>query len=195
MNQHKLPVKKQPEWMDSGILYLLAACLLIGAFVGCIMAAQIDGTDDTLSTYLNGYLEAAQAGIASAPQALSVLWEVFRYPLACVCLCFFSAGRYLLPLVMGARGFFLAYSISSFVRIFGGQGLLLAAGVFLPSALAVIPCMLFWGMQGMRTPGAGRSALRMLPAGSICVGVLLLAVLYECCLGSEVLGLLAHSVL
>lgn len=197
MNGRKITVQNRIFSGDErgGALFLLAGFFLVGGLLGCLLAARVGGgADDSLSTYMEGYLSAAQAGKAGAPSLLTALWEAFRYPLACVVLGFTTAGAVLVPLVVAMRGFFLSFAVSSFVRMFGARGLLMSAGVFLPACLVVIPCMFLLGVHSFR-PRRDLATRDFLPLYALCTGALFLLTLYECLLAPQILGLLARVIL
>lgn len=54
-----------------------------------------------------------------------------------------------LPLLFAVRGFLLAFSIASFVRLFGGVGCLLALLVFGVSGALSVPVLFVLGVQGL----------------------------------------------
>lgn len=197
MNGQKVTVKNRLSQGGErgGALFLLAVFFLAGRLLGCLLASRVGGgANDSLSSYIKGYLSAVQVGKAGAPGLLSAMWENFRYPVACVVLGFTSAGVVLVPLVFAMRGFFLSFAVSSFVRMFGGQGLLMAVGVFLPAGLVVMPCMFLLGMLMLR-PKREMAVREHLPVYSICAGALFLLTLYECLLAPKILGLLANVLL
>lgn len=180
---------------SSRALYLLSGCFFAGSLLGCLLSARTCGGEETLLTYLKQYLVAARAGVADAPGVLAAAWEVFRYPMACFLLSFIASGRWMIPGVLAARGFFLSFAVSAFVRLFGKEGLYLAAGAFLPSALAELPCMILWGIRCLCSKGEPSSVRSTLPLCGVCIGILLCAVLYECCFASSVLGALSSFTL
>ncbi|MGI6498079.1 MAG: hypothetical protein ACOX0U_04545 [Oscillospiraceae bacterium] len=201
MNGHVLPVrnKKKEYWgmtsAQSKALYLLSGCFFAGSLLGCLLSVRASGGEEALLTYLKQYLAAVKAGVTDAPGWLAVFWEVFRYPLACMLLSFVSAGRWMIPVIMAVRGFFLSFAVSAFVRLFGNGGLLVAVGVFLPSALVVLPCMMIWGIRRLCMTDAPPSLKTVLPLCGICAAALFCAVIYECCFAASVLSALAPSVI
>ncbi|MDD4715596.1 MAG: stage II sporulation protein M [Oscillospiraceae bacterium] len=197
MNGRKVAVQNRavPSEERSGALFLLAGFFLVGGLLGCLLASRVGGgANDSLSSYIKGYLTAVHTGEANSPGIFPVLWENFRYPVACVVLGVTSAGAVMVPIVFAVRGFFLSFAVSSFVCMFGGRGLLMAAGVFLPAGLVVIPCMFLLGILMLRP--TGKITMRgCLPAFGVCAGALLLITLYECLLAPKILGLLASVLL
>ena len=64
----------------------------------------------------------------------------FRYPLAAFLLGFASIGVLALPLVTGAFGGFLSFSVCCFTASFGPDGVLLALAVFGLRCVVTLPC-------------------------------------------------------
>ena len=110
-------------WRISGdglipVLAVTAACFLLGGLVGCLLASHIGGGgQESLAAYVEGFLRAAQAGEITAPALASLVWDTVRWPLLALLLGFTALGLLGLPLLFVVRGFLLAFSIASFVRI------------------------------------------------------------------------------
>lgn len=172
-------------------LVLLSACFLAGGVAGCLVAAQVGGAGETsLNDYLNAFLRAAQAGRVDAPALWAQVWDTLRWPLLALLLGFTALGVLGLPALFAVRGFLLAFSISSFLRAFGGPGWLLAWLVFGLGGALCLPALFVLGVQSFlsartmaaRARGEGkgtalwgrdcliRCALCM---GAVCVCVLL----------------------
>ena len=136
-------------WRISGdglipVLAVTAACFLLGGLVGCLLASHIGGGgQESLAAYVEGFLRAAQAGEITAPALASLVWDTVRWPLLALLLGFTALGLLGLPLLFAVRGFLLAFSIASFVRLFGGAGCLLALLVFGVSGALSVPVLEF----------------------------------------------------
>ena len=98
---------------------------------------------------MEGFLRAAQAGEITAPALASLVWDTVRWPLLALLLGFTALGLLGLPLLFAVRGFLLAFSIASFVRLFGGAGCLLALLVFGVSGALSVPVLFVLGVQGL----------------------------------------------
>lgn len=142
-------------WRISGdglipVLAVTAACFLLGGLVGCLLASHIGGGgQESLAAYVEGFLRAAQAGEITAPALASLVWDTVRWPLLALLLGFTALGLLGLPLLFAVRGFLLAFSIASFVRLFGGAGCLLALLVFGVSGALSVPVLFVLGVQGL----------------------------------------------
>lgn len=88
-------------------------------------------------------------GEITAPALASLVWDTVRWPLLALLLGFTALGLLGLPLLFAVRGFLLAFSIASFVRLFGGAGCLLALLVFGVSGALSVPVLFVLGVQGL----------------------------------------------
>lgn len=178
-----------------GVLPALAATaafFFLGSLAGCVLASYVGGGgNDSLTSYLQGFLTAAKAGGVAAPALLPLLWETMRWPLLAVLLGFTALGLIGIPILFSIRGFLLAFSIASFVRMFGGNGGVLAFLVFGVSGFIAVPALFVLGVQSLvasrglagRVLGDGR---KNSPYGrayflrcAICGGALCVCVLLE----------------
>ena len=100
---------------------------------------------------MEGFLRAAQAGEPSPPALAALVWETLRWPLLALLLGFTALGLLALPLLFAVRGFLLAFSIASFVRLFGGTGCLLALLVFGVGGAFSVPALFVLGVQSFMT--------------------------------------------
>lgn len=157
------PLAGTQDTTRGGILPALAVCsvcFFLGGCLGCGLAARISGVGlESLTAYISSFLDAAKGGGLAAPSLVSVLWSCVRWPLLAL-LCGFSVlGLLGLPVLFSVRGFLLAFSIASFVRMLGGAGCLLAFFLFGISGALSVPVLFFIGVQsflsaGWRTAGS-----------------------------------------
>ena len=111
-------------------LSFLALFFFAGIVLGQVFSSRVpDATGDELSLYLTDFLKVENGGPASQT-ALSAAVLYFRYPLSAFLMGFASIGVLLLPLMTGAFGFFLSFSVCCFTAAFGSDGVLLALAVF-----------------------------------------------------------------
>lgn len=130
-------------------LAVLAGAFALGGLLGCLLASRVGGGgNDSLTGYLQAYLGAVQNGAAAPPHLLVTLWETFRWPLCAFLMGFTALGVVGLPVLFAVRGFLLSFAISSFVRMFGGVGGILAFFAFGLTALVAIPALFVLGVQG-----------------------------------------------
>ena len=120
-------------------LLFLALFFLAGIFLGQVFAGRAPAAaGEELDRYLSDYL---QVGGGVSPQVvLTAAILYFRYPLAAFLLGFASIGVVFLPVLTGAFGFFLSFSVCCFTAAFGTDGVLLALAVFVLRCAVTLPC-------------------------------------------------------
>ena len=158
-------MRRADRWSTSAdgsvlILAAVSASFFLGGLAGCLLAGCVDGGgQESLAAYVEGFLRAAQAGDAAPPALAALVWETLRWPLLALLLGFTALGLLALPLLFAVRGFLLAFSIASFVRLFGGTGCLLALLVFGVGGAFSVPALFVLGVQSFMTARtlAGRS--------------------------------------
>lgn len=191
-----------------GVLTALCAvgtAFALGALLGCLLAAQVGGGgNDSLSAYLQSYLTAAQTGAVLQPGVLAIAWETLRWPLFAFLMGFTALGMMGIPVLFAIRGFLLSFAVSSFVRIFGGAGAILAFFAFGLTGLVAVPVLFVLGVQGFAASRelAGRffgNDKRPLPFGrayllrcGICAGALCLCMVLEYFAVPALLGSVAN---
>lgn len=128
-------------------LLALGSSFLLGGCVGCLTAALSSGEGaGILCEYLSDYLIlAGQGGLPS--ELWPALWGQLKYLLAVMVLGFTVIGVLGIPLLMGIRGFFLAFSAACFVRVFGSAGAFPAFILFGLPALLWAPALFLAGVQ------------------------------------------------
>ena len=169
------------QWVP---LASLSGFFLLGGLCGSIFASLADGQGgQELCDYLRDYLGLVRDG-ALFHNFWSGLWEELRYLLAVFLLGLTGIGVVGLPLLFGVRGFFFAFSVACFCRVFGSSGLLPALFLFGLPALLWGPALFLSGVQGLngsrklllRGLGDGRDALPFAPVywGKLTVSFILI---------------------
>lgn len=173
-------------------LAVCSMCFALGGLIGYLLAASVTGSGGAcLTAYLQQFFAAAGEGNISPPMLLPLIWQTIRWPLFAMLLGFTALGILGLPLLFVARGFLLSFSITSFVRMFGATGSLLAFLVFGVSECLAIPVLFVLGVQsltaasqaagwtlGMERGGGGYGREEWIRCG-LCVCVLSFCVLLE----------------
>lgn len=132
------------------VLAVIAVSFLAGGLVGCLLVSLVGGSgQEALAGYMEGFLQAAQAGELTTPSLAALVWDTVRWPLLALLLGFTALGLLALPLLFVVRGFLLAFSIASFVRLFGGAGCLLALIVFGVGGAFSVPVLFVLGVQSL----------------------------------------------
>ena len=139
-----------PEERILPALTVLSISFLLGGLAGCILSTFVQGEgQESLQAYLENFLRLAETGEVSAPKLATQLWDLLRWPLLALLLGFTALGVLGLPLLFAARGFFLAFSISAFVQMFGSAGCLLAFLLFGIGGGISISALFVLGVQSM----------------------------------------------
>lgn len=121
-------------------LLFLALFFFAGVILGQVFSSRVpDATGDELTRYLADFLKVGEKDL-SPGTVLSTAALYLRYPLAAFLMGFASIGVLLLPLVSGAFGFFLSFSVCCFTAAFGRDGVLLALAVFGLRCAVTLPC-------------------------------------------------------
>lgn len=183
-------------------LVFLCVCFVIGAITGSVVAAN-GGDSAQIVSMVAGY------AVLEDINFWNVLFNILRFPIiVIICgLCVF--GTVLIPIVIAVRGFMLLFTITTFVRLFGGSGLLYSLSLFGIQCLFVLPCILLLAAQGIVSSSilfslassrgkkisgsvfSGAYFLRIL----ICFGVLLFCALAETLLTPLLVSLTIDNIL
>lgn len=170
------------SWDGATRLAALAVCFGLGALGGFLFSAFGGGSDE-LTDYLRGYFQSAGQGGAE-PSLASTVWDLGRWPLAAFLLGLVPAGAVGVPLLMGARGFLLAFAATTFARLFHLAGVAAALAAFGMTLLVAVPVLFVVSADAFRQslsrlPGAVSSPVRWVErarALTPCAGLLVLAV-------------------
>lgn len=159
---------------DVAVVALLGCVFLFGGVLGCVAAGCIEGESaGALEEYLRAYLTMSREGSEGLSLA-GILWERFRFPLCILLMSFTAFGVVCIPAVLLLRGFLFSFSIACFFRLFGWNGLLLAAALFGFSALLWLPALFEMSVLGLeqayrlfqRCTGEKRERI-LLPSGGL----------------------------
>jgi hypothetical protein len=124
---------------------VLAGSYTLGAILGTLYAKGLDSS--SLTDSLSQSLEAVESGSYHGAW-LPLVWRCVRLPGAAV-LCGFSLlGLVLIPGILGAEGFSLAFSVSAFLRAYGQAGLVPALAAFGMGSLVGLFALLLVGCVG-----------------------------------------------
>ncbi len=158
--QHK---KERPKGNISSSLAILTAIFLCGIVAGAVCASFIGGdAGATLGDYMTRYVTAFGEGQHPLTLLPKTVWSVFQYPLFAFLFGFTALGVVLIPGTVALRGFFLAFSVGSMVKLFGMSGLWLALAIFGMQTLIGVPCLMIISAQGFL---AAQSFAKMMARG------------------------------
>ncbi len=129
-------------------LVVTAVFFALGGLFGCWIAFHSGGGgDEALRAYLEQFLAAASEGQLSVPAWPGFFWRTVRWPLAAFLFAFTALGLLGVPVLSSLRGFFLAFSIASFARVYGRAGLSAAFLLLGVPGLVSIPLFLLLSVQ------------------------------------------------
>ncbi|NLA86338.1 MAG: hypothetical protein GX847_03455, partial [Clostridiales bacterium] len=97
-----------------------------------------DGT--ALNEYISGYLSFFLTDASAEVSLFSAVASNFKYHLLALFLGFSILGVVSIPFLSAVRGFFLSFSVSAVIKLFGSRGILLALSIFGINTLITIPC-------------------------------------------------------
>lgn len=170
------------SWDGLTQLTVLAVCFGLGALGGFLFSA-LSGDSSELVDYLQLYFRSAGAEGGLEPSLVAVVWELLRWPLAAFLLGLVPLGAFGVPVLMGARGFLLAFAATTFARLFHLPGLAAAFTAFGVTALVAVPVLFVVAEDAFRQslsrlPGAASAPVHWserVRALAPCAGLLVLA--------------------
>lgn len=174
-------IQSAPVWDGLTQLVVLSACFAAGALGGFFFSGW-SGDNPELLDYLGRYFQTAGQGGVVEPSLWSSVWELVRWPLAAFMLGSTALGALGLPILLGTRGFLLAFSAATLARLFGLPGVAASLAAFGVTALVAIPVLFVVSADAFRRSLgrlAGERALswsQRTQALAPCAGLLVLAV-------------------
>ena len=183
-------------------LIFICVFFIIGAIAGSMTAAGT-GNETELSSAAADYMQRASVSFGS------VYLKLIEYPIALVMCGICVFGAVLIPIVIAVRGFFLSFAMTTFIRIYGGAGLLYSASLFGIQTLFVLPCVFLLAAQGLVSSshlfslasGRGKKISGPVFGGAyflrvlICFAVILLCSAAETYLTPYLISLVAKNIL
>ena len=174
-------VRSASTWGRSTQLAILGIFFSLGTLGGFSFSGW-SGDSPELLDHLLAYFQSAGQGSGIEPSLWSSIWDLARWPLAAFLLGSTALGVVGIPLLLGARGFFLAYSASAFSRMFGLPGMAASLAAFGITAVVAVPVLFVLSADAFRQSlsrsfGERPFALdQRAQALSPCAGLLVLAV-------------------
>ena len=170
------------SWDGLTRLAVLAVCFGLGALGGFLFSA-LSGDSPELLDYLRLYFRSAGEDGGLDPSLAAVVWDLLRWPLAAFLLGLVPIGAVGIPLLMGARGFLLAFAATTFARLFHLPGLAAALAAFGVTVLVAVPVLFVVAEDAFRQslsrlPGAASAPAHWSErarALAPCAGLLVLA--------------------
>ena len=176
-------IKAAFSWDGLTRLAVLAICFGLGALGGFLFSA-LSGDSPELLDYLRQYFRSVEEGGGPELSLAAVIWDLIRWPLIAFLLGLTPAGVVGVPVLMGARGFLLAFAATTFARLFHLPGLAAALAAFGVTVLVSVPVLFVVAEDAFRQslsrlPGAASDPAHWserVRALAPCVGLLALAV-------------------
>ena len=170
------------SWDGVTRLAILAVCFGLGA-LGGFLFSTLGGESGELLDYLQGYFQAAGQDGGLEPSLPSTVWDLTRWPLAAFLLGLVPLGAVGVPLLMGGRGFLLAFAAATFARLFHLPGVAAALAAFGMTLLIAVPVLFVVAADAFRQslsrlPGAASAPIHWTErarALAPCAGLLVLA--------------------
>lgn len=128
------------SWDGLTRLAVLAVFFGLGALGGFLFSALSEDSPELLS-YLRQYFQSAGEGGGLEPSLAAVIWDLVRWPLAAFLLGMAPVGAVGVPVLMGGRGFLLAFAATTFARLFHLPGLAVALAAFGVTVLVAVPVL------------------------------------------------------
>lgn len=185
-----MAVRRTGKRMDSAStwdgltrLAVLAVCFAVGALGGFLFSA-LSGESPELLDYLRQYFQLSGRGNGPEPSLGATVWDLIRWPLAAFLLGLAPVGAVGVPLLMGGRGFLLAFAATTFARLFHLPGVAASLAAFGVTVVIAVPVLFVVAEDAFRQslsrlPGAasapvhwGDRARSLAP----CAGLLVLAI-------------------
>ena len=175
-------IRADLSWDGLTRLAVLTVCYGLGALGGFLFSA-LNGDSPVLLDYLQQYFRSAGEGGGLEPSLIAVVWDLLRWPLAAFLLGLVPIGVVGIPVLMGARGFLLAFAATTFARLFHLPGVAAALAAFGVTVLLAVPVLFVVSEDAFRQslsrlPGAASAPIHWSErarALAPCAGLLVLA--------------------
>lgn len=174
-------IRSASAWDGLTQLAVLGICFGMGA-LGGFFCSGWSGKDPELLDHLSRYFQLAGQGSGVEPSLWSSIWDLARWPVAAFLLGSTALGALGIPLLLGARGFMLAFATSTFGRLFGLPGMAAALTAFGVTVFVAVPVLFVVSadafrqslgrLSGERPPSWSQRTQALAP----CAGLLVLAV-------------------
>ena len=175
-------IRTNLSWDGLTRLAVLAVCFGLGALGGFLFSA-LSGDSPELLSYLRQYFRSAGESGGLEPSLVAVFWDLLRWPLAAFLLGLVPIGVLGVPVLLGARGFLLAFAATTFARLFHLPGMAAALAAFGVTLLLAVPVLFVVAEDAFqqslsRLPGVASAPAHWserVRALAPCVGLLVLA--------------------
>ncbi|MDR0917108.1 MAG: stage II sporulation protein M [Oscillospiraceae bacterium] len=111
--------------------------------VGCVVGVAASGLVEVDATLRARFLSPAAMGFGD------YLFSASKYHLVAVFFALSALGVLGLPAVTGVRGFFMCFTTTLIVRVFGASGIPLALATTLPATIITVPSLLILSARSL----------------------------------------------
>ncbi len=125
---------------------ILSALFLCGVVAGTVVCSNL-GSNSGIGEYLDGYVALSSAKTDTGSLIGYAFFNAFKYHALIVIFGFSALGVVIVPVIVAVRGFFLSFAITSFIKVFGGNGFALALSALGAQSLIALPCLLILASQ------------------------------------------------
>lgn len=132
------------------IIFLVVAFIFIlGIAAGALLVCRMDtGEGSELRSFVEGYTGLLQEGSAASTPLWRSFLGAFLFPALAFLSGFTLLGVASIPILLFARGFLLSFSVTSFVVVYGINGLWLALGELGIQCVLGVPCLIVVSVYG-----------------------------------------------
>ncbi len=128
--------------------WFVAVCFMLGSIIGCVLSNNTDTT--SLTQAVTSYLDGFSVGYNSFYLFFTNVLNNLKFPIIIAIFSFTVFGVAVIPLCIGVRGYALAFSITSFLRVLGLSSfkiVLLTIGI---SSFFLLPCLVLLSVTAIR---------------------------------------------
>ena len=137
----KIRIGQANELMPA--IAFISVFFLCGAVAGCIAAKGLDGeTDNYLVEHVVDYLAISKSDTGTGSIIGLAFFNTVKYHFAAFLSMFSVLGILIIPVLLAVRGFLLSFSVTSFIVMFGLNGIFLSLAVFGISCMLAVPPLL-----------------------------------------------------
>ncbi len=127
---------------------IIALCFILGGAVGCVVANNTQTS--ALSSSVMSYLDGFSVGYNGLYLFFTNFLNILKYPLVILIFSFTVFGVAVVPFCVGVRGYALAFSITSFLKVLGLSGYRIAFLVIGIQSFLTLPCFILLSITAIR---------------------------------------------
>ena len=127
---------------------IVAVCFLLGGILGVTMAgkSEIASLQESVKEYINS----SQGGYSNIFLYFTNLLNLLKYPLILFLFGFTIFGIGVIPVVVGIKGYALAFAFSTYIRVFDHQAIQAILISFGLQSVLSLPCIFLMAICGLQ---------------------------------------------